>query len=77
MAQRRFRVFILESETKFKDRVRGEQMASWGVADARNTRGRCRPTEKRMLVRSSLVRDLGGPDLPPDQTVEKRFLGEI
>jgi len=35
MAKRGFRVLVLESEAKFKDRVRGEQMSSWGVADAR------------------------------------------
>lgn len=34
MAKQGFRVLVLESETNFKDRVRGEQMASWGVADA-------------------------------------------
>ena len=29
------RVLVLESETKFKDRVRGENMLPWGVAAAR------------------------------------------
>ena len=28
------KVLVLERETKFKDRVRGEQVCSWGVADA-------------------------------------------
>jgi 2-polyprenyl-6-methoxyphenol hydroxylase-like FAD-dependent oxidoreductase len=35
MAGRGHRVLVLERETAFKDRVRGEQMAAWGVADAR------------------------------------------
>jgi 2-polyprenyl-6-methoxyphenol hydroxylase-like FAD-dependent oxidoreductase len=34
MAQNGARVLVLERETQFKDRVRGEQVASWGVADA-------------------------------------------
>jgi 2-polyprenyl-6-methoxyphenol hydroxylase-like FAD-dependent oxidoreductase len=29
------KVLVLERETQFKDRVRGEQVASWGVAEAR------------------------------------------
>ena len=28
------RVLIVEGERDFRDRVRGEQMATWGVADA-------------------------------------------
>ena len=35
MAERRFRVIVLEREQEFRDRVRGEQMACWGVAEAR------------------------------------------
>ena len=35
MAQRGARVLVLERETKFKDRVRGEAMMPWGVAEAR------------------------------------------
>jgi 2-polyprenyl-6-methoxyphenol hydroxylase-like FAD-dependent oxidoreductase len=35
MAEKRFRVIVLEREKEFRDRVRGEQMASWGVAEAR------------------------------------------
>jgi len=35
MAERGHRVLVLERETEFKDRVRGEQMASWGTAEAR------------------------------------------
>ncbi|HET9476711.1 MAG TPA: FAD-dependent monooxygenase [Dehalococcoidia bacterium] len=34
MARHGAKVLVLERETKFKDRVRGEQLASWGVADA-------------------------------------------
>ncbi len=34
MAERGARVLVLESETKFRDRVRGEIMPSWGVAEA-------------------------------------------
>lgn len=34
MAKHGARVLVLERETKFKDRVRGEQVASWGAADA-------------------------------------------
>ena len=35
MAERRCRVIVLEREKEFRDRVRGEQMACWGVAEAR------------------------------------------
>ena len=35
MAENGFRVLVLERETQFKDRVRGEQMATWGAADAK------------------------------------------
>src|SRR5215469_4467727 len=35
MAESRFRVIVLEREKEFRDRVRGEQMACWGVAEAR------------------------------------------
>ena len=34
MAEQGARVLVLESETKLKDRVRGDVMASWGVAEA-------------------------------------------
>jgi len=35
MAERGARVLVLEREKQFKDRVRGEQMHPWGVAEAR------------------------------------------
>lgn len=35
MAERGANVLVLERETEFKDRVRGEGMAPWGCADAR------------------------------------------
>ena len=35
MAEHGARVLVLESTTEFKDRVRGEQMTSWGAAEAR------------------------------------------
>ena len=35
MAERGANVLVLESETEFKDRVRGESMMPWGVAEAR------------------------------------------
>jgi 2-polyprenyl-6-methoxyphenol hydroxylase-like FAD-dependent oxidoreductase len=35
MAEQGARVLVLETETQFKDRVRGEWIASWGVAEAR------------------------------------------
>ncbi|HEV8574351.1 MAG TPA: FAD-dependent monooxygenase, partial [Dehalococcoidia bacterium] len=34
MAERGYRVLVLERETQFKDRVRGEWLAPWGVAEA-------------------------------------------
>ena len=34
MAERGARVLVLEREKQFKDRVRGEQMSSWGVGEA-------------------------------------------
>src|SRR5690242_488697 len=36
MAEKGFRVIVLEREQEFRDRVRGEQMACWGVAEARD-----------------------------------------
>jgi 2-polyprenyl-6-methoxyphenol hydroxylase-like FAD-dependent oxidoreductase len=36
MAPLGHRVLVIERETAFKDRVRGEQMAAWGVADAQS-----------------------------------------
>jgi 2-polyprenyl-6-methoxyphenol hydroxylase-like FAD-dependent oxidoreductase len=35
LAERGYRVLVLEREARFKDRVRGEQMHPWGVAEAR------------------------------------------
>lgn len=35
LAQRGYRVLVLERETAFRDRVRGEQMHPWGVSEAR------------------------------------------
>ncbi len=35
MAERGARVLVLERETRFRDRVRGEAMAPWGVAEAK------------------------------------------
>lgn len=35
MAERGYRVLVLEREREFKDRVRGEQMHPWGVIEAR------------------------------------------
>jgi len=35
MAEKGYRVLVLERETQFKDRVRGEWMAPWGVAETK------------------------------------------
>ncbi len=35
MAERGARILVLERETRFKDRVRGEMLVPWGVAEAR------------------------------------------
>jgi 2-polyprenyl-6-methoxyphenol hydroxylase-like FAD-dependent oxidoreductase len=35
MAQAGKRVLVIESETEYRDRVRGEQMTAWGVAEAK------------------------------------------
>jgi 2-polyprenyl-6-methoxyphenol hydroxylase-like FAD-dependent oxidoreductase len=35
MAERGAKVLVLERETRFKDRVRGEMLVPWGVAEAR------------------------------------------
>ena len=35
MAERGYRVLVVERETQFKDRVRGEFMSPWGVAEAK------------------------------------------
>ncbi len=52
MAERGARVLVLERETQFKDRVRGEFMAPWGVAEA------------RQLGLDELLRTNRGRDLP-------------
>ena len=41
MAERGAKVLVLEREKQFKDRVRGEAVVSWGVAEA-NELGVCR-----------------------------------
>lgn len=51
MAERGARVLVLERETQFKDRVRGEQMSSWGVGEARE------------LGIYDLLRDSCGPEV--------------
>jgi 2-polyprenyl-6-methoxyphenol hydroxylase-like FAD-dependent oxidoreductase len=35
MAERGYRVLVIERETQFKDRVRGEFVFPWGVAEAK------------------------------------------
>jgi 2-polyprenyl-6-methoxyphenol hydroxylase-like FAD-dependent oxidoreductase len=35
MAERGAKVLVIESTTEFKDRIRGEQMTSWGAAEAK------------------------------------------
>src|SRR5271168_2458561 len=52
MAERGARVLILEREKQFKDRVRGEAIVSWGVAEA-NELGIC-----------SLLKEKCGHDVP-------------
>jgi len=45
MAERGAKVLVLEREKQFKDRVRGEAIVSWGVAEA-NELGICRLLEE-------------------------------
>lgn len=52
MAEHGARVLVVERETQFKDRVRGEFMAPWGVAEARE------------LGLDELLRSTCGHDLP-------------
>jgi 2-polyprenyl-6-methoxyphenol hydroxylase-like FAD-dependent oxidoreductase len=52
MAEHGARVLVRERETRFKDRVRGEYMASWGVAEAQE------------LGIATLLRGTCGQDLP-------------
>ncbi len=52
MAERGARVLVVERETQFKDRIRGEFMAPWGVAEAQR------------LGIDGLLRATGGQDLP-------------
>jgi flavin-dependent dehydrogenase len=56
MAEHGARVLVLEREKQFKDRVRGEFMAPWGVAEARE------------LGIDQLLRDSCAHDLPYAQT---------
>jgi 2-polyprenyl-6-methoxyphenol hydroxylase-like FAD-dependent oxidoreductase len=46
MAERGARVLVLEREKQFKDRVRGEAVVSWGVAEA-NELGICRLLQEK------------------------------
>jgi menaquinone-9 beta-reductase len=52
MAAHGAKVLVLEREKQFKDRIRGEFMAPWGVAEARE------------LGIEELLRTAGGHDLP-------------
>ncbi len=52
MAEHGSRVLVIERETEFKDRVRGEAMSPWGVADAR-----------RIGILDTLM-EAGGHELP-------------
>src|SRR2546430_13127252 len=52
MASHGARVLVLEREQQFKDRVRGEFLASWGVAEA------------QALGIDTVLRDSCGQDLP-------------
>src|ERR1700745_1536912 len=52
MAQHGVRVLVLEREQQFKDRVRGELMVPWGVAEART------------LGLYALLRDTCGHEVP-------------
>ena len=52
LAKKGARVLVIEREEKFKDRVRGEMMAPWGVAEAEN------------LGIAALLRSSCGHDLP-------------
>ena len=35
MAERGYRVLVVEGATAFKDRIRGDQMSSWGAVEAK------------------------------------------
>ena len=48
MARQGVRVLILEKETQFRDRVRGEYLVTWGVAEARKL-GMGRANEKVLV----------------------------
>jgi 2-polyprenyl-6-methoxyphenol hydroxylase-like FAD-dependent oxidoreductase len=84
MAEHGAQVLVLERERQFRDRVRGEVIAPWGVAEAQEL-------GIDMLLRSSCGQDLpliaqdptrapdhawSGPDLPFNETVRRRFFGE-
>ena len=55
MAEHGSRVLVVERETEFKDRVRGEAMSPWGVTDSR-----------RIGILDVLM-DAGGHELPRAQ----------
>ncbi len=66
LAERGYRVLVLERETRFKDRVRGEQMHPWGVsACARPRNLRSSPCDLREP--DAVVDDVGwrSPRLQP------------
>ncbi|MEO8458395.1 MAG: NAD(P)/FAD-dependent oxidoreductase, partial [Chloroflexota bacterium] len=75
MAERGFKVLVVEREKKFRDRVRGEWMAPWGVEDAKklgvydtlvNAGGQL---THKMVVRA------GPAELPPRDIVTQSALG--
>src|SRR5262245_46615762 len=62
IAEQGARVLVLERKRQFKDRVRGEFMAPWGVAEAQELgidqflRGACRPDLPYMQLQFGAVR---------------------
>jgi menaquinone-9 beta-reductase len=86
MAERGAKVLVLEREKQFKDRVRGEAIVSWGVAEA-NELGICRVLKEKCahevpyVEAGSGLRDLRATTLPqlpllsfPHQAMQETLL---
>lgn len=62
------RVLVIEREERFRDRVRGEMMTPWGVAEAENL-GIAELLRGRKLTRAGLGRCLSLPKIQHDSRI--------
>ena len=73
MAERGFRVLVVEREKQFKDRVRGEWLAPWGVAETKGAR-RLPGTSRRRRPRPNGGGTSGWGQPPSAPATSRRLL---